>query len=1070
MKRVFSTRVIVSFLSCLFACTSLFAQTSPRWLRSSCISPDGSKVAFVWHGDIFIVSSEGGEAIKLTSNPAYDCNPLWTADSKNIVFASDRELSKDIWIVSSEGGEPRRLSTWSGAETPLAVSRDGLVYFTANIQADPSYDGFPGDPQLYAVSIDGGLARRVSSIPMNNVSVRSDGALLYEDIKGYEDAMRKHHTSSVTRDIWYAEPQNGVFRKLSSYVGEDRNPVWAADGKSFYYLSEEAGNFNVWRQGIDEASAKKQITFLPTHPVRYLSVADNGKLLFSYNGDLYSCKEGEEPSKLKITIKADKYSRDVIRRGIMGGVSAIAAAPGGKEIAIVAHGDVYVSAVDARLTKRITNTPEQERGVSFSKDGRSLYYAAERNGHWAIYRSSLVSKDDKMFCTSYEIKEEQFSEGTQTCFQPQVSPDGKWVAFLRDRTELVIKSTTDKREKSLLKGANYSYSDGDQEFEWAPDSKHILVGYGADGGWNNSDIALIDIDNCKITNLTRSGYSDGNFRWVLGGKAMIWSSDRNGYRSHGSWGAERDVYAMFFDAEAYSKFMQSESDDKIEELLKSEKDKKKEEKKEAKDSLKAEKGKVEKLSLDLENREDRIVRLTKSSGRLGDHFLSPDGSKLFYSVRLEKSTDLCCLDLKNGNISVVSKGLRGPFIADRDGKYLFTPSLLSISRIDMATGKSKGSVSFSSEYDYKPAEERRYIFEHCWKQVDEKFYDSSIHGLDWKAMRDNYAQFLPHIDNNYEFQELLSEMLGELNGSHTGARYTVRANVATGHIGVFYDQNWTGEGLKIAEIMPGSVLQTAMPEVKAGDVIVAIDGEKIGKGKVWYDVFWMKNGKRVRLDIEHGGKKHSVYLKPLGSDAKCLYTRWVRNREKMVEALSGGRIGYVHVKGMDSDSFREVYSKALGKYRSCEALIVDTRHNGGGWLHDDLVTFLSGKAYIEFRPRGQYIGTEPYSKWTKPSCVLMGEDNYSDACGFPYCYKSLGIGKLIGAPVPGTMTAVWWERQIDNSLVFGIPQVTSWGLDVDRSLENYQIEPDILIYNDPAMVAKGIDQQLEAAVKEMLKK
>ena len=171
---------------------------------------------------------------------------------------------------------------------------------------------------------------------------------------------------------------------------------------------------------------------------------------------------------------------------------------------------------------------------------------------------------------------------------------------------------------------------------------------------------------------------------------------------------------------------------------------------------------------------------------------------------------------------------------------------------------------------------------------------------------------------------------------------------------------------------------------------------------------------------------------------------------------------------MNSPSFRETYSKLLGKYRHCDAVIVDTRHNGGGWLHDDLATLLSGKAYIEFRPRGQYIGTEPYSKWTKPSCVLMCEDNYSDACGFPYVYQTLGLGKLVGAPVPGTMTAVWWENQIDPTIVFGIPQVTSWGLKEDRALENLQIEPDILVYNDPAGVLRGEDKQLEAAVKEML--
>lgn len=163
-----------------------------------------------------------------------------------------------------------------------------------------------------------------------------------------------------------------------------------------------------------------------------------------------------------------------------------------------------------------------------------------------------------------------------------------------------------------------------------------------------------------------------------------------------------------------------------------------------------------------------------------------------------------------------------------------------------------------------------------------------------------------------------------------------------------------------------------------------------------------------------------------------------------------------------------MYSKALGKYRSCKALIVDTRHNGGGWLHDDLVTFLGGKAYVDFTPRGQYIGTEPYSKWTKPSCVLVCEDNYSDASGFPYAYRALGIGKLIGTSIPGTMTAVWWETQVNPNIIFGIPQVGNFAIKEGRYIENHPIDPDIEVENDPASVLRGEDRQLEAAVKEMM--
>ena len=205
-----------------------------------------------------------------------------------------------------------------------------------------------------------------------------------------------------------------------------------------------------------------------------------------------------------------------------------------------------------------------------------------------------------------------------------------------------------------------------------------------------------------------------------------------------------------------------------------------------------------------------------------------------------------------------------------------------------------------------------------------------------------------------------------------------------------------------------------------------------------------------------------------GEQSNLLYKRWVERCRKNVDKLSGGRIGYVHVKGMGSQSFREVYSELLGRCRNKEAVIVDTRHNGGGWLHDDLATLLSGKEYQRFVPRGQYIGSDPFNKWLKPSCVLICEDNYSNAHGFPWVYKELKIGKLIGAPVPGTMTAVWWETQIDPTIVFGIPQVGCMDMR-GQYMENKQLEPDIKVYNSPEKSLKGEDEQLAAAVKEMLK-
>ena len=1069
---------VVTILACaLFAASTLSAQETPLWLRKSAISPDGKTIAFSYKGDIYTVSVQGGKAFQVTTNEAYDSEPIWTRDSKNIVFSSYREGGKAIFMTSPEGGVPKRITDLPGNQTPKAVLPDGRILFTAALVPDTEYDGFPGSAQLYSITPEGGLPSLVTSMNISEISISPDGTVIYEDYKGYEDPLRKHHTSSVTRDIWsykgaslegdFKITGKGTFTKLSTFEGEDRNPVFCADGNSFYFLSEKGGKtINVFRSSLSSPSVQTQVTFAEKDPVRFLSVADDGTICYSFNGELYTKKEGQDPRKVEITITRDEIERDLVKQTYSSGASSIAISPNGKEIAVVIRGDVFVTSEEFRTTKRITNTAEQERNLSFSKDGKELYYSSERNGCWGVYRTVLTEKDDKYFTYAVQMKEELVSEPGRTSFYPKVSPDGKWVAYLRDRTEIVIRPTKGGNVKSLLKDATYSYQDGDQSFEWSPDSHYILSGYQADGGWNNADVALIDIETGKITDLTQSGYSDGSFKWALGGKAMTWESDKNGYRSHGSWGAEGDIYIMFFDGQTMNEFRRSKEDDEIAKILSGETEKQAE-KKEKKDSLDLEKSK--KLDLLLEGRENRIVRLTRSSSRLGDHYLSPDGTKLYYVTPLESGNGLCELSIKEGDIKVIRRGVSGALIPSSDGKFLYTNSGQGIVKLTLANGQTK-TISYAGDYEFKPKAERTYMFEHIWKQVKEKFYDPNLHGIDWDYYHDNYARFLPYINNYFDFQDMLSELLGELNGSHTGARYYPSGGESLGRLGVLYDLDYKGNGLKIKEVLPGGVLNLTDPEIKEGDIIESINGVEIKAGDNWYKLLAGTAGKKTPISIKKGGKKSTSYIvQPVASESSLMYNRWVRQREEMVEKLSGGKIGYVHVQGMDSPSFREVYSKALGKYRTCDAIIVDTRHNGGGWLHDDLATFLDGKAYIEFKPRGQYIGTEPYSKWNKPSCVLVCEDNYSDASGFPYTYRSLGIGKLIGAPVPGTMTAVWWETQINSSIVFGIPEVGSWGINEGRFLENYQLEPDILVYNDPASVLNGEDHQLEEAVKEMLR-
>lgn len=1058
-------KTIFILLWSMLAGVSAFAV--PLWMRYPVISPDGKEIAFAYKGDIYKVSSAGGLAERLTSHPAYDFAPVWSPDSRQIAFASARNGNFDVFLMPAEGGEPKRLTTHSGKEIPYAFTPDGkYIVYAAQIQ-DPAQSAlFPKAflTELYKVSLKGGRPEQLLATAAENVNfARSGESFVYENVKGSENAWRKHHTSSVTRDIILYDMKSGKHTFLVQRAGEDRNPVFAPGDKEIYFLSERDGSFNVYTLPLAHPEEVKQLTFFKKNPVRFLSVCGDGTLCFGYEGEIYLKKGAAQPEKVKIEIIGESNIEDVEYLSYTKGASEAVPSPDGKQVAFTLRGEVFVTSVDYPTTKQITHTPESETDLSFAPDNRTLAYASERDGNWNIFLAHIVREEDPNFSNATLVREEAlFKPSATERFAPSFSPDGKELAYIEDRERLMVIDLKTRKIRQITDGKKQYNSNGHFDYSWSPDGKWFALEYNGNKHEPYSDIAIVSAEGGEIVNLTQSGYTDRAPRWVLNGNAVLFISERYGMRNHASWGSLNDVMLVFLNQEAYDRYKMSPEDYEWA-YPKKDKGEKPEEKPE----------KITAIKVELDNIEDRIVRLTPNSAALGGAIVDKKGEKLYYLAAFEDGYDLWETDMRKKETKLLHK-LNGGWANlewDTDGENLFLLGRNKMIMVKTGSGKMQ-NITYVAEMKLDKAEERNYMFDRVYRQELKRFYDKGMHGVDWPALRKTYEEFLPYINNNYDFSELLSELLGELNVSHTGGRYRPAVSgEATAELGLFFRWNDQTDGLYIEEVVEKGPFDKEASQVKAGDIVEKIDGVVLTRGMDYFPLLNRKAGKKVLVSLYRPGeKKHwEEVVIPVSQSAwnHLLYKRWVKQRAAEVDRLSGGRLGYVHIESMGDPSFRSVYSDILGKYNEREGIVIDTRFNGGGRLHEDIEVLFSGEKYFTQVVRGKEACDMPSRRWNKPSIMLIGEANYSNAHGTPWVYKHKGLGKLVGMPVPGTMTSVSWETLQDPSLVFGIP-IVGYRLADGSYLENQQLEPDVKVMNRPEEVVKGRDEQLEKAVQVLL--
>ncbi|WP_339881605.1 S41 family peptidase [Polaribacter vadi] len=1065
---------------------AIYSQNNPQWMRHSSISPDGTQIAFTYKGDLYKVNANGGTATQLTYHSAHDYKAIWNKDGSKIAFASNRFGNFDIYVMNSEGGAATRVTFHSNDETPYTFSADDQnIVFGALRQDDVNHRQYPhrSQTELYSVPVNSGRISQVFTFPAEDVQFSKDGkSMLYHDKKGGENEWRKHHTSAIARDIWHYNATTNSHKMVTSHKAEDRHPYFSEDEKSMYFLSERSGSFNIHKMNLENNTTEK-LTDFSLHPVRFLSVA-NGIISFGYDGELYTMKEGDAPKKINVKIITQDKENTEKFVSVNGGISEMAVSPNGKEIAFVARGEVFVTSIDKSFTKRITNTPENERFVSWNHKGDAVIYSSERNGKWSVFKTEKTRKQEPFFYASTLLKESPLINNNLDNYLAEYSPDGKKIAFIEGRRTLKILDIASKKETTLLTPKDlFHMSDGDQYFTWSPDSKWLLVDWGKT--LSNSEVLLMAADGSKRINLNESGYYDYSPKWINNGKQMLWFSNRNGLKSYATSGqSQSDVYSMFFTQDAWDEFNLSDEDYKLMEAIKAEekkqkekeeKDKKDDKKSSKKDKKETKKDSTKTLEFDWETMKDRTKRLTIHSSKLGDAVVSKKGDFLYYLSSFEGKSNLWSTNLRTKETKMLMplNTNYGSLQWDKEMKNLYLLSSGKITKLDPETKKQKG-VSIKGEILLDEYAERQAMFDHVWIRTNAVFYEPTFHGIDWNNMKVEYQKYLPHISNGFEFSEMLSEMLGELNVSHSGAGFSasgVSNADETASLGIFYDFDFKEEGIFIDEILIGGPLDKANFKIEKGNIIKKIDGITIDKNEDLAKYLNRKSDKFMLLEIENPKTKktQTITVKPisLGAESRLLYDRWVKMNEKEVEKESNGQLGYVHIPGMGDGPYRSIYQDMMGKYSETKGVIIDTRFNGGGDLVADLAMFFTGVPFITYATEAKVVGREPTSRWTKPTLSIFNESMYSDGHCYAQGYTDLKIGKTVGMPVPGTCSFAGWEG-LQNGGYWGVVPISAKNK-AGEWMENNQTEPTIQVKNMPGQIDNGIDQQLLRSIRELLK-
>ncbi len=1068
----------------LFSLTLLlvpgFAWAEPvKFVRYPHVSNDG-KIAFSYHGDIWIANSDGSHPRRLTAHIARDTFPRFSPDGKWIAFNSDRMGNSDVWLVSVDGGKPKQLTHHSTGDSVQYWTPDGKGVIVAT-----SRGAAPWGSPLYMAPIDGSLPKPYDMDRGAAGMLRQDGKVIAFNRGGFR-YWRKHYRGNNNTDIWVQDLKTKKIRQLTDLNvkkfrqhTQDAYPMWGADG-NIYFMSERDDIFNIWR--ISPKGGKpQQITFHKTDGIQYPSISPDGKtIVYENEFEIWKLSlEGGKPEKISIDLSFDPKDNLIEVVTSDSEASDFAPAPDGESAAIEYRGEIFLVPVDPKIGEktRVTQSEWRDRSISYSPDGKLLAYMSDKSGDEEIWLYDFKSFKHRQLTKLAALK----SEYTW-------SRDSKTIAFTADSKIY----TVDVKSGELTEVAHN------------PEGGYRGIAFSAHGKWLaytrsdknlNSEVYLLDLKNRKEWNVTQSRFSEFGNVLTSDGKYVVFASDRSG------------------DYQIYAVSLQKLTEDPDDPLVRKRKSKKKSSKSPEKPATKpkvqkspsdgaaggdsgdkskpktAEKKSddkksdenLENLKIDLDGIFDRARQLTSGSGSIRGFNTSRDGKTIYFS----RSGGLYAVSVTGGSARKIADGSFSRLKLSADGKHFFYRSGSNVYRMT-TKGSGKKKIDFNLRFRVDVAKRWEQIFEESWRVMKYRFYDPNMHGYDWNAIKRRYKPMLKYVGENQDLYDLCNEMIGELNASHTGVSGPPTRSMenvySTRNLG--FEMKPGEKYYRVSHIYPKGPADKEWLRLKVGDIILSIEGTKISAGDNYYSILNNLMNDYVDLQVstpdESGGstvlgKARHLRIRHIGSTRSLKYDAWVEGNRKYVDKISKGKVGYVHIRSMNQSSLRK-FEREINQFWNKNGMVIDIRYNGGGNIDQQLIDILERKPYEywNFRSGGRARGRRPRQAIAGPKVMLINWRSASDSEVTPQAFRDLKLGRIVGNPTYGAVIATGSYRlmggariRTPGSLVvtYDPSKPNNYGI----NLENFGVAPDVWVENSPQDELNGFDRELKAAVDEALK-